>query len=224
MISNNPIPTTADVDRIAALTDPVVRNLRITQCYHELAAALEAHVGGANWCTFATWASRQAGQTIRKEDFERLLENAVQGAPVRPQAAPEAATAAQILGSRQNIAEVQETVWEVINPLGAVDRAADAVGRGNKKVYEEIGREFARFFAVCLNDTALNSKRSRAFAKDCVPAIRPRDRTICGTLSPVTIRRSPKMIQSRAHSSCCWPTSRSAFTSRCASSRKLPRP
>jgi len=28
---------------------------------------------GANWCTFATWASRQAGQTIRQEDLARTL-------------------------------------------------------------------------------------------------------------------------------------------------------
>ena len=66
------IPTTVDVDRIAALSEPVIRNLQITQCYHELAAAMAARVSGANWCTFATWASRQAGQTIRQEDFARL--------------------------------------------------------------------------------------------------------------------------------------------------------
>ncbi len=59
---------------------------------------------------------------------------------------------AQALGSRRSAAEVRETVWDVINPLGAVDRASDAVGRGNLKVFAEIGREFARFLAVCLDD------------------------------------------------------------------------
>ncbi len=54
----------------------------------------------ANWSTFATWASKQAGQTIRKEDLART------------------------------------------------DRASDAVARGNRKVFEEIGREFARFLAL----------------------------------------------------------------------------
>ena len=62
-------PTVTEVDDIAAIGDPVVRNLRITQCYHELSHAIAARVSpGANWCTFATWASRQAGQTIRGED------------------------------------------------------------------------------------------------------------------------------------------------------------
>ncbi len=62
------VPASAEVDRIATLGDPVLRNLQITQCYHELASALAKRTGPyANWCTFATWASRQAGQTIRKE-------------------------------------------------------------------------------------------------------------------------------------------------------------
>ena len=65
-------PTTAEVSAIATLADPVVRNLRITQCYHELAVVMSALTGpGANWCAVATWASRQAGQSIRKEDLER---------------------------------------------------------------------------------------------------------------------------------------------------------
>ena len=69
-------PTVADVERIAALIDPVLRNLQITQCYCELSRALAARTDGepANWCTFATWASKQAGQTIRKEDLARAFE------------------------------------------------------------------------------------------------------------------------------------------------------
>lgn len=173
MTTSNPIPTLAEVDRIAALSDPVIRNLQITQCYHELAAAMAARVSGANWCTFATWASKQAGQTIRKEDFARLLENAMRAAAIRAQAAPDVAASAQALGSRQSAAEVQETVWEVINPLAAVDRAADAVGRGNKKVYEEIGREFARFYAACLNDTAFDSERIARFCEGLRPGDPP---------------------------------------------------
>ena len=75
------IPTVVDVDRITTVSDPVIRNLQITQCYHELSAALPGRTGlSANWCTFATWASKQAGQTIRKEDLARLLEEALKKA------------------------------------------------------------------------------------------------------------------------------------------------
>ena len=65
----------AEIEAICAIADPVVRNLRITQAYAEMSSALEARVGpGANWCTFATWASKQAGQTIRIEDLARTVE------------------------------------------------------------------------------------------------------------------------------------------------------
>src|SRR5919197_4521255 len=61
--------TPEEVARIAARTDPVIRNLQITECYSRLAAAVADGRPGANWCTFATWASRQAGSTIRGEDL-----------------------------------------------------------------------------------------------------------------------------------------------------------
>jgi hypothetical protein len=69
---NAHVPTVAEVERIAGLADPAIRNLQITQCYHELALGLAQRTGGgANWCAFATWASKQAGQTIRKADLFR---------------------------------------------------------------------------------------------------------------------------------------------------------
>ena len=55
-------PLPQEVIQIAALRDPVLRNLRITECYHRISAAFAARTGRcANWCTFALWASRQAG-------------------------------------------------------------------------------------------------------------------------------------------------------------------
>src|SRR5262249_322956 len=68
-------PTVADVDRIARGADPVLRNLQITQCYCEISQSATQWTGfSANWCTFATWASKQAGQTIRMEDLIRAFE------------------------------------------------------------------------------------------------------------------------------------------------------
>src|SRR5262245_40289074 len=59
---------------VADIRDPVIRNLQITECYADLAAAMRARTGGwADWCTFATWASRQAGTTIRGEDLLTAL-------------------------------------------------------------------------------------------------------------------------------------------------------
>src|SRR5215203_1508868 len=67
-------PEPAEVRRIAAMHDAVLRNLEITHCYWRLAQAVARRTGaGANWCTFATWASKQAGSTIRGEDMEGLV-------------------------------------------------------------------------------------------------------------------------------------------------------
>src|SRR5215207_3471292 len=100
LLTGNHIPTIAEVDTIAAFTDPVIRNLHITQSYHELALAMTARTGiAANWCTFATWASKQAGQTIRQEDFMRTVENVFHPAPVAMQVTPDIVATAQALGS-----------------------------------------------------------------------------------------------------------------------------
>src|SRR5438552_1558097 len=55
---------------VALDNDAVRRNLLITQCYHDLSAELARVLGGgnANWCTFATWASRTAGGFIREDE------------------------------------------------------------------------------------------------------------------------------------------------------------
>jgi hypothetical protein len=57
------------VEEIAGTTDPVLRNLLITQRYHDFAVALRDGGAGedATWCAFAVWASKTAGATIRGE-------------------------------------------------------------------------------------------------------------------------------------------------------------
>lgn len=172
--ATHPIPTSAEVDRIAALADPAIRNLQITQCYHELAAALTRRMGmSANWCTFATWASKQAGQTIRKEDFAQTLENLLRAAPFSAQSMTDLVVSAQALGSAQSEEEIEESVAAVLNPLAAFDRASQAVARGNRKVYEEIGREFARFAAQCLNDPAFDAENIARFCAELRPGEPP---------------------------------------------------
>ncbi|MEZ4771237.1 MAG: hypothetical protein R2844_22810 [Caldilineales bacterium] len=149
--TNLPPPTVSDVQRIAALDDPVLRNLLITQCYHDLSQAMASLTGpGANWCTVATWASNQAGRSIRKEDlrrtFERLLRRSEE-ATRDAQAA--AAQAAAISGDEtRSLAGAVDALRDAISPAAAFDRTADAVARGNRKVFEEIGLQFARFLAL----------------------------------------------------------------------------
>lgn len=166
-----PIPTPEDVQRIAALADPVVRNLQITQCYSELSAAFAAYTGpSANWCTFATWASKQAGQTIRKEDFARLLERRLKAALSAREAARQMAAPA---GDGESLAEPEEVLLDPRRYTTALERAGDAVGRGNKKVFEEIGFEFARFLQSCLADGAPDEAEIARFCEGLRPGEPP---------------------------------------------------
>ena len=163
-----PPPTVAGVERIAALADPVVRNLQITQCYFELSAAVASRIGpGANWSTFATWASKQAGQTIRKEDLARTLEAKLRYGPAAAPL-PEGA-AADVVPA----AAVDETIWQVLDPTAPFARASDAVARGNLKVFAEIAREFARFCATCLDGDAYNAVTIDVFCAGLRPGDPP---------------------------------------------------
>jgi hypothetical protein len=138
-------PSVSEVDSIGAIQDPVIRNLRITQCYHELSASVAERLSpGANWCTFATWASRQAGQTIRGEDFQRAADEILGSHEVAPLvtglvrlAAVEIRTVAAL--------PLAGAIHRILDPAPALRRAADAVAIGNRKVFVEIGREFARW-------------------------------------------------------------------------------
>ena len=141
MVSSH--PSVADVDAVAAMADPVMRNLRITVAYGHLANAFAQRVpGGANWCTFATWASKQAGCTIRREDVARAVERHFRS---RLDKRPLGRRLARLPGLSTDT--LVKLVGQVSLALPGIDRAADAVARGNRKVFEEIGRNFAHALA-----------------------------------------------------------------------------
>src|SRR5512143_3453407 len=95
------LPDVRQVEQIAAHSDSIIRNLQITQCYHELSAALAGRTElSANWCTFATWASKQAGQTIRKEDLARTLDSLRDDILGSARAAQGIVVSAQQIGAR----------------------------------------------------------------------------------------------------------------------------
>jgi len=139
-------PTVADVERIVAIRNPVIRNLEITYSYSRLAAACARRNGeGANWCTYATWASRQAGGTIRGEDLLENLERCFGRS--RWVLHPIATLWRRILrrGLFQPETRLGRLAAELHTPFDAFERASDAVARGNLKVFEEIGLQFARW-------------------------------------------------------------------------------
>jgi hypothetical protein len=143
------VPSVDDVRRIAAIVNPVIRNLEITQCYSALAGALgRANGDGANWCTYATWASRQAGRTIRGEDLlEQLGRRLGEG---RWLLHPVATLWRRLLrrGLFQRDTRIGRLTAELHTPFDAFELASESVARGNLKVFAEIALEFARYLAA----------------------------------------------------------------------------
>ncbi len=143
------VPTVIEVEAICATPDPVVRNLRITQVYSELSSALAARTGaGANWCTFATWASKQAGQTIRQEDLARRIEDDLGGSEAVGLTVMRIQHFLRAIGHAADGHRIARALREAASPARKLARTSDAVARGNLKVFEEVGREFARFLAM----------------------------------------------------------------------------
>ncbi|MCL4709437.1 hypothetical protein KJ068_30175 [bacterium] len=158
-------PSVAEVARIVALDNRVIRNLEITECYSRLSQAMQTRTGAAaNWCTFATWASRQAGSTIRGEDLLSRLERHL--GHKASWLAPLQTLYRMLLrkGLFEPDTKLGKAVSEIHTPFDAFEAASEAVARGNLKVFEEIGREFARFMATVPADAKHDSEEFRAFA------------------------------------------------------------
>ena len=167
-------PGTAEVRAIASIENPIVRNLRITESYARISLAMRQRTGpGANWCTFASWASRQAGCTIRGEDFfDRLADRVRPGwtvqHPVRSLWRTLLRRGLLFPGTR-----LGRIVRAINSPFDAFERASESVGRGNLKVFEEIAYEFARFLEECPPQASVNSPAFVAFVRDLRPGSAP---------------------------------------------------
>jgi hypothetical protein len=153
-----------DVQRIGAIESPVLRNLEITYCYSRLAAVLAERTGaGANWCTFATWASRQAGRTIRGEDVEGQLALRLGAGPELLRPLTSLWRALLRRGLLDPGSPLGRLTARLHTPFDAVELAGEAVARGNKKVFDEIGLEFARYLEACPPGAAPDSPAVVAF-------------------------------------------------------------
>jgi hypothetical protein len=123
-------PAPGECQRIGTIKDLIIRNLNVTQGYSEIARAFASRVPGrVNWSGFATWASKQAGNSIRSEDMLRLA--------LRDFGGPAGLPAGKLVGF--------DAVSDALAKLGPFRRASDSVSAGNVKVFVEIGAELSRF-------------------------------------------------------------------------------
>ena len=167
-------PTVEEIDRIAQQRDAIVRNLAITQCYYEISQCVAGLIGGsANWCTFATWASKQAGQTIRQEDLLRAFEDRFTLSAEVSAALEGISNHFKTIGAGLRAKAYRAAILQSLDPAAAFARAGDAVARGNKKVFEEIGREFARFLGGVGDDSTFHRDKVARFCATLRPGDPP---------------------------------------------------
>jgi hypothetical protein len=137
-----PLPT--DLDKISRLQEPVLRNLYITQRYHDLSVALGETIGGpnVNWSTFATWASKTAGQSIRDEEAPPFVRDLVGDAED---------DVMHRLGRIESIVHVLVPTTGfhasfLLAPIReTLKTVSSSISDGNLKVFAELAPLFARF-------------------------------------------------------------------------------
>ena len=164
------IPTVEDVARIANISDPVIRNLNITQGYFELSKGMSRYTSGnPNWCTFAVWASKQAGQTIRKEDLAKTFQNVFHKSSEITFALNTIAQFSEAIKKLPEIKAIDTFFLKIINPDAAFEYSTEAVAEGNKKVFSEIGGEFARFLSMFKNEDDFTEENIKQFCSAFKP-------------------------------------------------------
>jgi hypothetical protein len=138
-----------DVRRVVSLdAQPVLRNLLITQSYHDLSEVMRARTGdGAiNWCTLGTWASKTAGTFIRNDEIPRLIRLAL---------------------DRGNLLGRVAAALDPLQLLVLIDRIIDDVSgyilEGNKVVYAELAQAFSDFLAELGDDRVADPQRLARF-------------------------------------------------------------
>ena len=140
----------ADLDRIVALDDnPVLRNLLITQSYHDLSTGMSGLLGtgNANWCTYATWASRTAGRFIRDDEVPALLRSLIERSPSYSAAKARLGR----LGFTFDHTPLAHLPAEIVGDVSA------QITQGNLKVYAELGPLFARMIDAFRADASVRS-------------------------------------------------------------------
>lgn len=153
----------AEVEAIIALNDqPILRNLKITQCYHDISQAIATLIGreNMNWCTFATWASKTAGSFIRTEQITEEMRKALGDA-----SGYKKWWIASINKKLQSFqTEKSVTHSSLLGYIEAViaEMSSD-VAAGNLKVFSELGPLFVDMVNTLGGDTSYDAMKLEYF-------------------------------------------------------------
>lgn len=162
-------PDENEVARVAGIIDAAERNTHITDSYSKLSAELGRRIQGhANWCTYATWASRQAGVTIRHQDLVNVLRDRIQCA-LRLSGMAEGLFE-QVEDSGLNVLQI---AVDAIDELGPLKRSSAVVGDGNQKVFGDIGLIVSRWLTMFPDISSISDADLQRFGERLQPGPPP---------------------------------------------------
>jgi hypothetical protein len=154
----SPILGAADVRRVVALgDDPVLRNLLITQGYHDLSKAVMARTGGAdmNWCTLGSWASKTAGEFIRGDEIPAAFRKWLDAPGPHREMIDEAHRELQLTES------APDTLIDIVRTI--VHDCSTYIAAGNRVVYAELAQCNADFLETFGADRSPDPAKLAAF-------------------------------------------------------------
>jgi hypothetical protein len=149
-----------DIARIVAIEDGALRNLLITQRYRDLSVGIAEVIGreNVNWSTFATWASKTAGESIRADIVPMYLRFVLDRELALQQGLDR--LRARLFGPR--VLKRPETLFDLAR--AAIARVQSQVAEGNLKVFAELAPMFADFAETFAELRAPDEARYAEFA------------------------------------------------------------
>ncbi len=147
--------TEESVRSIVAIADVAVRNLWITQSYANLGERLSCVLNADHtWCTFAVWASRTAGVSIREDELPAFVNELLLGADPHVDAIIEQTNHCTELLRRTGLLGVFQRSHLEHLVAQAVGQVSAFIANGNTLVYGELAPLFVRFIEVLERDGA----------------------------------------------------------------------
>lgn len=143
-----------------------LRNLRITQSYHDLTLGMGQVLGteSISWVGVATWASRTAGFFIRNEEIPALLWRGIN------QYYQRASWREQLVGTVLDLLGAEHTLEALLARffIDAVNHVSQQIGEGNTKVYQELAPLFTRAIREFSADDSYRQETIDRFCADLV--------------------------------------------------------
>lgn len=156
--------TSEAIEKIGQMDNLILRNLKVTQGYYDLSEGMKRLVGNrnANWCTFATHASKTAGYAIRSEVLPPTMTRMLIRFGGYQGAVSQLGYYLENPAVRINQYS-QSLVQEIITHI------SQHVSDGNIKVFQELAGPFSAFIDWFGTDTRYDRGKLRAFLSQFKP-------------------------------------------------------